>query len=84
MSTLLFFQSMVMFIWFSQGSPKMILSFPHFIVWNSSLWMILPILMNKMTECYIVPASFRDPSTLLTSSGFLSCLRGILILCVKL
>ena len=50
--------------------------------WNSSLWMIPPIWIKRVTECLIVPA-LLDPSTLLTVRGFSSFFRGILFLCAK-
>ena len=79
-SMCLFTQLIAGLMQFSQGRPKMMLSFLHLIAWNSSLWMTPPIFMNRTTECLIVPASFGDPSMLLTSSGFSSFLRGILFL----
>ena len=83
MSTCLFTQLIVGFTQFNQGSPRIMLSFPHLIAWNSSLWIIPPIFMKRVTKYLIFPASFGDPSMLLTSRGFLSFLRGILFLHAK-
>ena len=83
MSMCLFAQFMLGFTQFSHGSPRMMLSFPHFMAWNSSLWTMVPILMNRVTKCLTFPASFGDPSTLLTGSGFSSFLKGILFLFAK-
>ena len=76
MSTCLFAQLMLGFTQFSHGSPRMMLSF-------HTSWTMVPIHQNRVTECLNFPASFGDPSMLLTGSGFSSFLRGILSLFAK-
>ena len=80
----LFFQFIYGLILLSQGSPRMRLSFPHFIAWKVSLWMIPPIFIKKEAMWVTCPFLFRVPSMLLTGRGFSSFQRLTLCFFAKL